>query len=172
MQVRVIRSARRIKTVSARLVRSDLLEVRAPAAMSDAELEPIIAELWQRAQRRRGQQQAFRSDQGLQRRAEQLNARYFGGRLQWQSIRYVPNGSRMLGSCTPANGTLRIAERLAHAPQFVLDYVIIHELAHLIEANHSPRFWELVYRFKMAERARGFLMAWGLEGDEDAEQSA
>jgi predicted metal-dependent hydrolase len=67
------------------------------------------------------------------------------------------------GSCTIAEGRIRIASRLAAYPRWVLDYVIVHELAHLIEPNHSPAFWSLVNRYEKAERARGYLIAKGEE---------
>jgi hypothetical protein len=55
--------------------------------------------------------------------------------------------------------TIRISNKLANLPQWVEDYVIVHELAHLIEPNHGPRFKILVHRYPLAERAIGFLMA-------------
>jgi predicted metal-dependent hydrolase len=52
------------------------------------------------------------------------------------------------GSCTPASpgrtGAVRLSWRLALAPAAVADYVVAHECAHLVEANHGPRFWALV----------------------------
>jgi predicted metal-dependent hydrolase len=53
-------------------------------------------------------------------------------------------------------------------PKWVRDYVIMHEIAHLEEANHGARFWKLVNQYPLTERARGYLMAIGLE--EDSEQ--
>ncbi|MFV2041564.1 MAG: M48 family metallopeptidase, partial [Candidatus Hydrothermarchaeales archaeon] len=67
------------------------------------------------------------------------------------------------GSCNTLTGNIRVSRRLAAMPEWVLDYVIVHELAHLVHGDHSPDFWSLVNRYKLAERARGFLMAKDLE---------
>ncbi len=164
MEVKIIRSKKRKKTISARMV-ENIFVVQAPARMSDAELQPIIDKLRQRWQKR--QTKETLDDQALQRRAQELNRQYFGGKLKWESIRWVTNQNNRMGSCTPANGTIRISHRLATMPTFVRDYVIVHELAHLLEANHSPKFWQLVNRYPRTERARGYLMAVGWEEMED-----
>ena len=158
--VEVVRSKRRRKTVSAEL-KNGILVVRAPAAMSDAELAPVIEKLQARLEKR--VKKAPVSDVELEKRAQVLNRNYFNGRFSWQSIRFVTNQNKRFGSCTPAQGTIRLSHRLAKMPQWVLDYVIVHEMAHLEEANHGPRFWEIVYNYPLTERARGYLMAVGLE---------
>jgi hypothetical protein len=60
-------------------------------------------------------------------------------------------------SCTPADATIRLSQRLLEMPAWVQDYVLVHELAHLIEPGHGPRFWSLVERYPRTERARGYL---------------
>lgn len=158
--VEVIRSHKRTKTVSAEL-RAGTLVVRAPARMSDKELAPIIAKLQARLARRASKPEL--GDAQLETIARRLNHTYFNGRLQWQWIRFVGNQQRRFGSCTPSQGTIRISDRLAKMPNWVLEYVVMHELAHLEQANHGPQFWDLVYRYPLTERARGYLMAVGLE---------
>jgi len=164
-RVRIITSERRKKTISGRLLDWQTLEIRAPANLADAELDRAVTDLVGRMSRRCARQRDFRSDADLQARAERHNRAYFDGALNWRSIRFVSNQTQRFGSCTPANGTIRISDRLKGVPDFVLDYVIVHELAHLIESNHSPRFWSLVYRFDRTERARGYLMAMAMEED-------
>ena len=137
--------------------------------MSDAELQPHIDRLVQRLARRTQAKAA--DDTALQRRAEELNRTYFDGKLRWTSIRWVANQEKRYGSCTPGDGTIRISAWVASLPGFVQDYVLVHELAHLVEANHGPRFWKLVNRYPRTERARGYLMAVGLEEMEPASSS-
>jgi hypothetical protein len=60
------------------------------------------------------------------------------------AIRLKDTNSRW-GSCAP-DGTLAFSWRLVMAPEAVLDYVVAHEVAHLRELNHSPRFWAHVAR--------------------------
>ncbi len=165
MEIKVIRSARRRKTISARM-EGDVMVVRAPVHISDDELNRAIENLKARIQRR--QQARELSDADLEQRAQELNRRYFDGQLRWRSIRWVTNQNKRFGSCTPSRGTIRISHRLAAMPAWVLDYVLVHELAHLVEPNHGPRFWALVNRYPRTERARGYLMAVGME--EESEQ--
>jgi predicted metal-dependent hydrolase len=160
MKIKIIRSERRAKTVSARRV-GDTLEVSAPEHLSDAELQPIIAKLVDRIERRAKRREL--DDAQLQQIAQRLNRSYFDGALVWDSLTWSTDQNRRYGSCTPANRSIRISHRLAQMPPFVLEYVVMHELAHLVEANHGPRFWALVNRYPRTERARGYLMAVGLE---------
>ena len=162
--IHIIRSARRKKTVSARVV-DGVLQVRAPAHLSDAELAPIIEQLKSRLKTRVVRNQL--DNELLERRAKELNRLYFGGQLTWTSIRWVTNQDKRAGSCTPASGTIRISHHVDKMPAFVRDYVLVHEMAHLIEPNHSPRFWEMVNRYPKTERARGYLMAVQLESLEE-----
>ena len=164
METRIIRSTKRKKTVEARKV-DNVLEILAPAHLSDEQLRPHIAKLQQRLVRR--EKIEALDDAALQKRAMELNQRYFDGRLRWKSIRWVSNQDKRHGSCTPRRGSIRISHRIAAMPGFVRDYVLIHELCHLIESNHSQSFWKLVNRYPRTERARGYLMAAGLEETED-----
>lgn len=75
------------------------------------------------------------------------------------SITWSERQKTRWGSCTTETGTIRISTLVAQFPDWVLDYVIIHELAHLVEANHSKAFWSLVDRYPRSERARGYLVA-------------
>ena len=160
MEIKIIRSRNRSKTIQARMVQG-VMEVRAPAGMSDKELQPHIERLRRRLERKQARKTL--DDVGLEQRAQELNQQYFGGKLEWNSIRWVTNQNKRYGSCTPADKTIRISHRIASMPAFVRDYIIVHELAHLLEANHGPDFWKLVYQYERTERARGYLMAVGIE---------
>lgn len=164
MNVEVVRSARRRKTVQARQV-NGVLRVCIPATMTKGEEEHWVTEMIRRIERKQATDEI-----DLELRARDLATRF---RLSKPtSVRWATNQEWRWGSCTPSDGTIRISSRLVGEPSWVLDYVIVHELAHLDVRNHGPLFWELVRRFPKAERARGFLIArgWetGADGDDDS----
>jgi predicted metal-dependent hydrolase len=154
-EIRIVASPNRRRTVSARVVEG-VLELRVPASMPVAERQEWAERMRARLERRlrRGRP----TDAMLEERARALNSRYFDGRLSWSSIAYAEQSSRW-GSCTFAAGVIRISTRAAGLPAWVLDYLLVHELAHLEVPHHGPRFWALVERYPYTERARGYLMA-------------
>lgn len=170
LTVDFVRSVKRRRTISARLDGNRLI-VQVPAGLSPSEERAWAEKLGSRilATRRRRE---LNQDGDLAQRAQELNRQYFDGRLTIADIRYVTNQQHRFGSCTPSQGTIRISDRVAKLPPWVRDAVLVHELAHLEEANHSARFWKLANRYKLMERARGYLMALGLDdGDADGNEA-
>ena len=97
------------------------------------------------------------SDATLADRAAKLSAAHLGGAARPVSVRWVSDMRTRWGSCTPATATIRISDRLKAVPDWVLDYILVHELAHLLVAGHGPDFWALVANYPRTERARGYL---------------
>lgn len=97
------------------------------------------------------------TDTGLERRAAELSDRYLGGRARPVSVAWSSRQGRRWGSCTPSQGTIRISTRLRGVPTWVLDYVLLHELVHLLQPGHGPEFWAELAAYPRTERARGFL---------------
>jgi predicted metal-dependent hydrolase len=170
--VEVRRSRRRRRTVSAYRDGGRTV-VLIPASFSAAEearwVERMLARLTAGERRRQS------SDEALAARAGQLSRRYLGGHARPTSVRWVSTMGRRWASCTPAEGTIRVSDRLRDVPDHVLDYVLLHELAHLLVPGHGPAFWRLLASYPRLERARGFLdglaHAEGLppEGDDDVD---
>ncbi|NPV62460.1 MAG: M48 family metallopeptidase [Methanotrichaceae archaeon] len=154
MEVVVKRSKRRRKTIQARMV-DGKMEVLAPYSIPEAALVDHISHLKERLIKR----SLPRDNSGLEARAQHLNHKYFEGKLTWNSITYSTNQKRRRGSCSVYSRTIRISQKMSEMPRWVEDYVIVHELAHLIEPNHGKRFKALVHRYPLAERAIGFLIA-------------
>ncbi|MEV7622500.1 M48 family metallopeptidase [Actinoplanes sp. NPDC089786] len=155
--VEVRRSQRRRRTVSA-YRDGERVVVLIPDRFSRAEetewVERMLARLAAREER------VQRSDDELTARARRLTVRYLpdhARRVDPASVRWVTNQNGRWGSCTPDDGTIRISHRIQEMPDWVLDYVLLHELSHLVVPSHSARFWDLVNRYPKAERARGYL---------------
>jgi predicted metal-dependent hydrolase len=106
------------------------------------------------------EQRSRRTDTALQARAARLALRYLpehASVARPASVRWVNNQHGRWGSCTPADQTIRISHRVQEMPDWVIDYVLLHELAHLVVPSHSNAFWGLVARYPKTERARGYL---------------
>jgi predicted metal-dependent hydrolase len=152
--VEVRRSARRRRTVSA-YRDGDRTVVLIPARMSRAEERRWVGVMLERLA---SQDRKLRpGDVELRARATSLSKRYLDGKARPASVRWVANQGSRWGSCTPADGTIRLSTRLQGMPSWVVDYVLVHELAHLLEAGHTDAFWRMVERYPRSERARGFL---------------
>ena len=158
MNIKIIRSKQRKKTISARVVK-DQIVVHVPAHLTSAQQKDAVEKLVKRIEKRRARAE-LNSDEELSERAELLNRCYFGNKLNIKSIKYVTNQNFRHGSCTSTDGTIRISHRIAKMPAWVRDYVIVHELAHLIQPNHSKAFWDLAYQYEYTERARGYLLGY------------
>ena len=158
MEVEVVRSSKRRKSVSARIVDGRIV-IRMPQWMSKAQeaeyVESLVAKLVR-------QHTAKAVD--LTARARELARRY--DLPEPTSIRFVSNQSSRWGSCSPSTGDIRVSDRIAGFPGWVLDAVIVHELAHLVEHGHGPEFHALADRYPRQERAHGFLLAMQLTDDE------
>lgn len=157
MDVEVRRSARRRRTVSAYRDGARIV-VMIPARFSRAEEEQWVAKMVSRLDTaNRPTRRRAGTDTALARRASELSVRYLDGRATPATVRWVATMRTRWASCTPADGSIRMSQRLRTMPSWVQDYVLVHELAHLLVAGHGPSFWALVERYPRTERARGYL---------------
>jgi predicted metal-dependent hydrolase len=152
--VEVRRSTRRRRTVTA-YRDGDRTIVLLPAQLSAAEEQRWVRAMLERLERR--EQRAAPDESELGRRCRELSERYFDGRARPVSVRWVANQGSRWGSCTPLDGSIRISERIRGMPDYVVDYVLLHELAHLLVPSHGPAFWALLDAYPRTERARGYL---------------
>lgn len=169
--VEVRRSRRRRRTVSA-YREGERTIVLIPARFTKAEerqwVDAMLLRLADGDRRRRP------SDAQLAARAADLSTRYLGGLARPTSVRWVSNQTTRWGSCTPSDGTIRVSDRVKGMPAYVLDYVLLHELAHLLHPGHDRAFWRLIEGYPRLERARGYLegvsATAGLDLDDTADE--
>lgn len=155
--VEIRRSSRRKRTVRA-YREGDKIVILMPAHLSPDEEAAHVESLVERIRR----QERSLTDDELMQRAASLSAQWLAGRAHPVEVRWVANQFKRWGSCSSDEGTIRLSDRLQGMPPWVVDYVLLHELAHLIEPNHSRRFHALLAEFPHTERAKGFLegAAW------------
>jgi hypothetical protein len=157
VEIRV--SARRRKTSEARWVGGRIV-VSLPAHLSGEAREKTIAWLVDRLVAKHPLRSAV-GDSDLMARAEALSDRYRIG-ARPTSVRWVTNQMARWGSCSYHSGEIRISHRLRSVPEWVLDAVLVHELAHLVHPNHSPAFHQLANGYRRHHEAGLFLAGYGL----------
>jgi predicted metal-dependent hydrolase len=160
--VEVRRSRRRRSTVTAYREQGRTI-VLIPARFTMTQEREWVARMLERlsAQERRRRP----GDEELLSRAALLSERYLGGLARPTSVSWVTNQNSRWGSCTPADGTIRLSSRLLGMPGWVIDYVLLHELAHLVQPGHGPKFWSLMETYPRTDRARGFLEGFAAARD-------
>jgi hypothetical protein len=156
--VEVRASTRRRKTAGAHFEGGRIVVVvpaHWPAPVRDRVVEDLVGQL-------AGMRPAVTSsDADLASRAADLADRYLGG-VRPSSVRWVSNQTTRWGSCTTLTRSIRISDRLRTAPVWVVDAVLVHELAHLIEHAHSARFRALADRYPRMAEADVFLAGLSL----------
>ena len=152
--VEVRRSRRRVSSVGAYREGGRTI-VSIPARFTLAQerewVDRMLERLAAKERRRRP------SDDQLMARALELSEQYLNGLAVPASVRWASNQKQRWGSCSVEDATIRISTRVRGLPTWVLDYVLLHELAHLLHPGHGPQFWALLEPFDRTERARGFL---------------
>ncbi|MFC5992831.1 M48 family metallopeptidase [Pseudonocardia hispaniensis] len=156
--VEVRRSERRRRMVSARR-EGDTVIVFIPGWMSESEERRWVDEMVRRLERSEARRRspARVGNEALLRHSRELARRYLDGLAEPTTVRWVAPMRTRWASCTPADGTIRVSERLRDAPSWVVDYVLVHELAHLLAPGHDDYFWSLVRRYPRTDRAIGYL---------------
>ena len=153
-EVEIRRSSRRRRTIRA-YRDGDKIIVLMPAHLSAEEEQTHVRSLVERLDRR--ERRVRPSDAELLARARALSERWLSGQAVPASVRWVTNQNTRWGSCTSKDRSIRLSHRLKGMPEWVVDYVLLHELALLIEPNHGARFWALIEAYPHTVRAKGFL---------------
>lgn len=160
VQVELRRDRRLKKTIRWTRQTDGSLLLRVPVHTPRTQFKPLLADLQGQLNRRKTQR-AGHTDADLQERAERINRQYFNGKIEWRAIKWVSNMNNRLGSCTQGGSTdghIRISNKIKTWPDWVLDYVIAHELTHLLHSNHSKAFWATLKRaYPLTEKAEGFI---------------
>jgi len=169
-EVEIRASTRRKKTGTAHWSGSRIV-VLIPARIKGRERMTFVDDLVERLMTQRPQNSA--GDGSLEDRARALAERYNDGVMP-SSVRWVKNQQARWASCSPASKEIRMSNRLRQCPEWVIDAVLVHELAHLQEVGHTPRFYEIADRFEQQEESAVFLEGYALglglrieEGDVD-----
>ncbi len=153
-EIKVIRNSRRRRSISAYREHGSIV-IQVPAKLSNSKIQEAIPEMIEKILAREAREKLSEGD--LLNRANRLIDIYLPeftvrpASVNWRTM------NERWGSCTTVDRTIRISDRLSGAPDYVLDYLLVHELIHLEIPDHSESFRALLSRFMESERANAFL---------------
>lgn len=153
-EIRVIRSSRRKRSISAYREQGAIV-ISVPAKLSNSKVSQVIPEMVEKILSREAREKI--SDIELFDRAHALLRKYLPeftvtpASVTWRAM------NERWGSCTTVDRTIRISDRLNGAPEYVVDYLLVHELIHLQVADHGPQFELLLARFEESDKASAYL---------------
>jgi len=157
-EVEVRASSRRKKTGAAHWSGSRII-VQIPERVKGRERTVFVDDLVERLMAQRPQNAG--GDGSLEERCAVLAELYNDG-VAPSSVRWVKNQQSRWASCSPATREIRVSNRLRQCPEWVIDAVLVHELAHLLEADHSARFYEIANRHPRQVECGLFLEGYAL----------
>lgn len=149
--IEVRRSTRRKKTIEA-YRNGEKVIVSIPARMSQREANQVVDEMVKKILH----DESSPTKTQLFDRAQHLNKQYLDGKAVPTSVEWSSRMSRIWGACTIEDKTIRISDRLRDAPQYALDYLLIHELIHILIPGHGADFRALLERYPQLDRAEGY----------------
>ncbi len=153
MKVRVVRSLRRKRTISGRVI-DNLLELQIPAFLPQKEIDYFTRLFLKKLQKKN----KVKTERFLTERASYLYKKYFGKNVEKFTVFWSKKQRKIFGICNHKRRIIRISSRLKKVPTWVLDYVILHELCHLVYPHHQKKFWQTVNQYPRTEKAKGFLL--------------
>lgn len=157
--VEIRTSTRRRKTIGAHW-EGDTIVVVVPHRLPKRDRQAYADELATRLIASRARRRP--TDAALTTRAAELSRRYLDGVVAPSSVTWSSRQQARWGSCSPGDRTIRISDRLKGVPAWVLDTVLLHELAHLLHPEHSAEFHALVDRHPRMAESGAFLAGYAL----------
>ena len=153
-EIIVIRSRRRKRNISA-YRQGGRIVISIPARLSKADERAVVPEMI--ATVRQMETRPLHEESALMASADRLLTQYAPEishrpvSIQWRTMR------ERWGSCTTEDRTIRLSDRLKAAPDYVLEYVLLHEVIHLYYSDHGAEFTAMLARFPQGELAQAYL---------------
>jgi len=160
-EILIVRSRARKRTIQARLINDRTIKVLAPFYADAGFLDDFIKKSVKKLSRKA---KIFSGDDDLTERSKMLKDKFVPEAPDF-IIGYSDSLRTTWGKCFVRDKNIILNNKLKECPVWVTDLVIIHEIAHLVHSDHGKEFRRIVSRYKLKERATGYLLAKGMKAE-------